>query len=264
MSVFSEIQKPYTVSEVLSAYRQTKAAIEYHCRELEAVLKAAENAGIGSAVSYRAAMFHDDLLVELKRSTWQALLAASGVEKVLSVSRLERFEQFLEGNGQGIRNIPEPSEEAIMELLAGGAAKELFAEMIRESFDFLRPGAGWHDEYKTNQKNGRVSVGKKIILEGLVHKTPFSVNIYPRPRRHLIQVDKIFHLLDGKPFLFDSYSSPLVDGLSSARKGETEYFKWERYGNGNLHLTFLRDDLLVKFNQIAGGLAEPAVGDGAV
>lgn len=264
MSVFSEIQKPYTVSEVLSAYRQTKAAIEYHCRELEAVLKAAENAGIGSAVSYRAAMFRDDRLVELKRSTWRALLAASGVEKVLSVSRLERFEQFLEGNGKGVRSIPEPSEEAIMELLAGGAAKELFAEMIREAFDFLRPGKGWHDEYKTNKKNGRISVGKKIILEGLVHETPFYVNIYPRPRRHLIQVDKIFHLLDGKPFPFDSYSSPLVDGLSSARKGETEYFKWERYGNGNLHLTFLRDDLLVKFNQIAGGLVEPAIGDGAV
>jgi hypothetical protein len=263
MSVFSEIQKTYTVPEILAIYQQTKEALEYHCRELNAVLQAAENAGI-SVATYRVNMFLDDRLVELKRSTWRALLAASGVERVLCVSRLERFDQFLDGNGNGVRSIPEPSEEAVMELLAGGVAKQLFAEMIREAFDFLRPGANYYDTYKTNKKNGRVSVGKKIILKGIIHETTYYVNIYLRTRRHLIQVDKIFHLLDGKNFPFNNtYSSPLVDGLS-ARKGETDYFKWERYGNGNLHLTFKRDDLLKMFNQIAGGLVEPVFGDGAV
>lgn len=251
---------PFTVGEVLSVYRRTKAALEYHCQGLKKALLTAQSVGICSS-AYRADRLLEDYLAELKRATWRALLAASGIERVLSVSRMETLERFLEGDGSG--DIPEPNEEAVLELLSGGTVKEIFAETVREAFDFLRPGAKQSNTHKTNWKNGRVNVGKKVILRGIVRETPYHVDIYPRYRRHLIQVDKIFHLLDNKPFPFnDTYSSPLVDGLANSRKGKTEYFKWERYGNGNLHLTFLRADLLQKFNQIAGSLVEPAVGDG--
>jgi len=259
MAVF-EIQKPYTVSEVLAVYRQVKQEIELHGRAIQKSIDLAEAAGINLGGKFAAQHFVQDRLVVLKQNTWRALLAASGVEKILSVSRMERFEEFLLGNGD-YHAVPEPSEEAVQELLSGGTVRELFAEMIREAFNFLRPGALWNSQYKTNRKNGRFQVGKKIVLERIVHETPYYVDIYSRTRRNLIQVDKIFHLLDGKPFPFDWYNSPLVDGLNE-RKGQTDYFKWERFSNGNLHLTFLRDDLLKQFNEIAGRLIEPSFGDG--
>ncbi|WP_322792526.1 DUF4942 domain-containing protein [Bellilinea sp.] len=152
MSVVS-IQKPYTITEVLAIYRTVKQEIEAHGKEIQRALELAEASGLGMGGDY-AVRFMEERLLALKQHTWRALLTASGVEKVLSVSRLERFEDFLRGNGYGYQSVPEPSEEAVQELLAGGAAKELFAEMIRESFDFLRPGTTWHSQYKTNKKTG--------------------------------------------------------------------------------------------------------------
>jgi len=201
MSVF-ELQKPYTVSEVLAVYRQVKQEIELHGRAIQKSIDLAEAAGINLGGKFAAQHFVQDRLVVLKQNTWRALLAASGVEKILSVTRMERFEEFLLGNGD-YHAVPEPSEEAVQELLSGGTVRELFAEMIREAFNFLRPGARWNSQYKTNRKNGRFHVGKKIVLERIVHETPYYVDIYSRTRRNLIQVDKIFHLLDGKPFPFD-------------------------------------------------------------
>lgn len=37
-------------------------------------------------------------------------------------------------------------------------------------------------------------------------------------------------------------------------KGETEYFRFKCYHNGNLHLEFKRPDLVQKINAIVGGL----------
>lgn len=254
----TDIQIKMTISNVITEYHQTKDTLEYHCRCAIQTLERAESLGLCSYIAGEFSRLYEKACVSLKKKTWQALISASGVEKVLSVSRMEQFDRLLKNE----RDIPEPSEEAVLELLSGGTAENLFAEMIREAFDFLRPGAKWHDGYKTNQKNGRNSVGKKVILTYVVQENTFYVEIYPNSRRHLIQVDKIFHLLDGKSFPYEgNYHSPLVDGIGSLRKGETEYFKWERFLNGNLHLLFKRDDLLEKFNQIAAGMIEPALPD---
>ncbi|MEP0806548.1 MAG: DUF4942 domain-containing protein [Chloroflexota bacterium] len=253
--MFTELTKPRTVSEVLDEYRRAKDALEHHCGAIKEALERAYAAGVGRSTAFYAEQMLREHLRELREETWRALINASGAEKILSVKRLDQFERWLKTDA------PEPSEEAIYELLAGGGAQELFAEMVREAFDFLRPGAKWYgNRYKTNLR-GRAAVGKKIILERIIEVSQYYTHIYHQHRRHLQQVDKIFHLLDGKPFPYDEYASPLVAGLAQT-SGETAYFKWRRYRNGNLHLEFLRDDLLKKFNQLAGQLVDPAVGDG--
>lgn len=49
--------------------------------------------------------------------------------------------------------------------------------------------------------------------------------------------------------------TPLVDAIGTSGikgVGETEYFKFKCYKNGNLHLEFKRSDLVDTLNQIAG------------
>jgi len=71
--------------------------------------------------------------------------------------------------------------------------------------------------------------------------------------RHVTALDNIFHRLDGKG-VPPGYQGPLCDAINSSPDGKfrTEYFEGTCHKNGNLHLTFLRRDLLEKFNAIAG------------
>ena len=72
----------------------------------------------------------------------------------------------------------------------------------------------------------------------------------------LIAVDKVFYALDSKQFP-ESYRSPLIDKITTTSinkgTGETEYFKFKCYGNGNLHLEFKRMDLGSAAKPCGGG-----------
>ena len=71
-------------------------------------------------------------------------------------------------------------------------------------------------------------------------------------RAHCMTLDNIMHLLDGKGIIKGS-NGPLVEAINSTvGVGETEYFRFKCFINSNLHLEFKRQDLLDKFNQIAG------------
>lgn len=62
-------------------------------------------------------------------------------------------------------------------------------------------------------------------------------------------------MLDGKNMLASSYRSPLVDAInvSEGTSVKTDYFFCRMYQNGNMHIEFLRADLVQQFNAIAGG-----------
>lgn len=64
----------------------------------------------------------------------------------------------------------------------------------------------------------------------------------------------MFALLDGKPGV-TTHQGWLADAICAADGGigETEYFAFKCYGNGNLHLRFKRMDLVKKLNAVAGG-----------
>jgi hypothetical protein len=132
-------------------------------------------------------------------------------------------------------------------------------ESIREVYEWLRPRADSHRmvKYKTNQKNARFEIGKKVILTGMIDTLyvggKYRVSHYME--KHLIALDRVFHALDGKQILNKSYRSPLVDAINTAEgiTAETDYFSCRMYQNRNLHLEFKRGDLLRIFNAVAGG-----------
>jgi hypothetical protein len=77
--------------------------------------------------------------------------------------------------------------------------------------------------------------------------TEFRVNYHRQKELHAI--DGVFHLLDGKGPI-KTCTGPLETAIQNASdgKGETDYFKFKRFKNHNLHLEFKRLDLVKELN----------------
>jgi len=196
----------------------------------------------------------------MKRAAWRALTEKLGIRKVMSSKRQAELDDALCGQhrsryGESAPDtLPEIDEETIYQVLSGmvQSADEFMEEAVQEEFEFWRP-AKQHAPYK---RNSEFKLQPKIIRPwmvdpeyGLVGK--FRVK-YAQVK-HVTALDNIFHRLDGKGVL-PGYQGPLCDAINSSPDGKfkTDYFSGTCHKNGNLHLTFLRQDLLDKFNGVAG------------
>lgn len=160
-------------------------------------------------------------------------------------------------SGEGLPPITYENVLSMLESNLNNAGQYL-EEKIRECYDWLRPR--WRSEYKTNQASMAAGVGRKVILGCQIRHNysgrGYQVN-YGR-LDNLRALDQVFHLLDGKPALASTYQGELADAIEAQTKDggdtfKTDYFRGRCFGNGNLHLEFLRADLLQRFNLIAGG-----------
>lgn len=205
----------------------------------------------------------NEVLLELKSSCWRHLVERLGIRKVLSLKRNEELSKKLDNK----KELPDITVQAVFETfdLLVGSANDFAREAVKEVYEALhvrrlhRDSSHWEQTHtlKTNQRNATEDLGKKIILTGNVRPewggTGYRVE-YGRTSDKLTALDKVFHALDGQPFNLKGYISPLIDAIHTSGpegSGETDYFKFKCYGNGNLHIEFKRLDLLKEFNRIA-------------
>jgi hypothetical protein len=195
----------------------------------------------------------------LKKKAWRALYDRLEVEQIMSIKRRDKiFKDLDEGK------LPELTVKNVVQSFRGlyQNINQYAKESVLEVYEWLRPSAERHEvrKYKTNQGN-QFELGKKIIkllmVEQKIFQDRWEVNSYNE--KYLIALDKVFHLLDGKSMLSaSSYRSPVVDAINTTPVNryyvETEYFRCKMYKNGNLHIEFLRTDLVQKFNAIAAGV----------
>jgi len=193
--------------------------------------------------------------IKLRRDAWRSIINMTGIRKILSVKRADELDKQLDN----WKDMPEITLQNVMDTVNSMVAqsKDFLRDAIKEVYEFLRPGVLASNKYKTNQKNGRYELGKKIIKTYVIqpgYSGNYQIN-YNR-ENELIAVDKVFYALDSKQFP-ESYRSPLIDKITTTSinkgTGETEYFKFKCYGNGNLHLEFKRMDLVAQLNRVAGG-----------
>jgi hypothetical protein len=176
------------------------------------------------------------------------ILDRSGLRKLLSVKAAKEIDEAL---ARG--DVPAITCETVKATLAGHSAKakDYLRDAVVEVHNWLRP----RSEYKTNSE---FDIGRKVILGWAVTtgwKTgSFRVN-YHRDA-NFRALDNVFALLAGNPQP-TSHNGPLADAIcaSPSGTGETEFFRFRCFKNGNLHLEFKRMDLIEKLNAIAGGNA---------
>jgi len=243
----TELTRQLSVPELVGAYEQTAGNIQEAFRLLrEAEAQLAETFSGKYFINFDGV--HDldpkKILIRIRKQVWRSLLLRAGIQKVMSIKRRQELENRLENVDAEI------TQELVYDIFAGMAVQmpDMLKESAKEVFDILRRGAHVSNHHKTNVKNARFALGEKVILVGYANDHQW----YWSGRDNLNAVDRMFHLLDGKGAP-DGYYSELADAVNSRSKGETEYFSFIKYKNGNLHLTFKRMDLVQRLNAIAGG-----------
>lgn len=202
-----------------------------------------------------------------KQEAWGELISKLGIAKFMSTRRREQLRNLLQPgykknprieDDTDIDDFPEITEEEILSTMQAYAigAGEYFDESVHECWQYWRPQ---NCRYVTNQEQWRVS--EKVIQTWIVDG--FYTNKNGRPSCHikyearsrLTLLDNVMHLLDGKGFV-KGHKGPLVSAIEDSGRGvtgETDYFKFRVYKNGNIHLFFLNQKLLDRFNEVGCG-----------
>ncbi len=204
---------------------------------------------------YRESVTPEKLVKLWTREAWKCIVRKLQIRDLMGVKRREEFDKQMDKG-----ELPPINAETIYGVILGlvGQAEDFARDAVREVFDFLRP---WNNAHKTNKK---FYVGKRVIMTYQVntgYDRKWKVQ-YNREQR-LTALDNVFHVLDGKGIIREG-RPPLINAINSLETsknlGETEYFKFRCYRNGNLHVEFKRIDLVKQLNQVATG--DNVIGDG--
>lgn len=190
----------------------------------------------------------DEINKVIKRDAWRVVVERMELRRLLSIKRREELDkQLYEGE------LPELTEENVHALFESSAAnvQTYLDEAVKEIYEFLRPH---NSQHKTNTE---YELEKRVILTWMVEKGygrrgKYSVSY--RREKYLTALDNVFSMSDGKGAV-KGHNGALYQAITDSADGSgaTPYFKFRAYQNGNLHIEFLRPDLVAKLNAVAGG-----------
>ena len=248
-----------TLTALVGTYQKAVADVESAYRLLEATKKSLQKVfgydhfHVSRRESYGQTSPEEttQIIEGIKRQAWRVIVDRLELRRILSIKRRAELDSQL-ADGRDAKALPEITEANILAMFQDGMAKSVdyAREAVFEVFDWLRPQVGATAKLKTNNK---WQIGKKVIIGGAVepwHRGKFRTNYYHQA--NITALDNVFHMLDGRGALKTHYG-PLHDAIEqSDGQGETEFFKFRCCLNGNLHIEFLRPDLVTKINQMAG------------
>lgn len=243
----------HSVASLVATYHDAVAKIREACAsiaEQHERIQAAFGNDAHVKLETRNLRFDDpsDQIIDMNRWAWRSIVNVSGVRRVLSVKAANELDKQLNESV-----LPPITEQSVEGFLAHHRAKagDHLADAVREVHDMLRPP---QSRFKTNTE---FDIGSRVILTwwvspGYGRGRPFI----PHYRRsaEFRALDNVFLLLDGKPGI-GTHNGTLADAIAASEDGtgETPYFRFKACKNQNLHLEFIRPDLVAKLNAIAGG-----------
>jgi len=258
MSTFTtDIAKRETLAAMIGTYRQATQKVE----EAYVMLESAQNSlramfldGPGyrfnvndrncSEVGKKAS---DEVNAKIKKDAWSQIVKRMELRRLLSIRRRTELDDQIDKG-----ELPELTEENVLALFETSAANVnvYLEEAVHEVFEYLRPP---QSRFKTNTE---FELGKRVILTWQVEKGwsrgKFRVNYHRE--KYITALDNVFAMIDGKVPV-KSYHGPLYDAITDSPdgSGQTDYFKFKCYLNGNLHLEFQKPELVARLNAVAGG-----------
>jgi len=249
------ITKHLTVTEAVRAYEQAVAQIRRGFADIsaaETLLRDTflQNVSVRNRYDRSSMDFTrpEDAIFSVHKDVWRAIVERLELRRALSIQRAKELDEMLDKGA-----LPEITEENVAAFVRhfNSNLEEMLGEAIEEVFDWLRPR---HNKYKTNSE---LEIGQRVILSYVVEAgygaAPFRVNY--NYDRELTALENVFTALDGQGQITKTHYSALSNAIKESPDGtgQTPYFRFRACKNRNLHLEFLRLDLLAKFNQIAGG-----------
>jgi Domain of unknown function (DUF4942) len=256
-TITTDMAKRETLSAMIGTYQQATVMVEQAYDILEQAQKTLravflDKPGYRFSVVERNSsdvgmIASKSINASIKKDAWSVIVERMELRRLLSIQRRTELDSQIEKG-----ELPDLTDENVMALFETSAANVnvYMKEAVQEVFEYLRPPQSRH---KTNTE---YELGKRVILTWQVEKGwergKFRVN-YHRDK-YITALDNVFHMIDGKGPL-KSYHGPLYNAITDSPDGtgKTDYFKFRCCLNGNLHLEFLKPELVAKLNAVAGG-----------
>src|SRR5690349_5481991 len=183
----------------------------------------------------------EDVRRSIDSGVWEYMLDAVGLKAMMDAKAIEEFRK------QNRENPPEATLDNLAATLAhlDGQRVAIFDRGVINLFERL------DHKFKTNPG---FRLEKKIIISSaLGHYGGW--NHYGSANAQVRDLDRIFHLLDGKAPKDHLADAAAAVGAARSRGRdqqvvETEYFTFRLMRNGNLHVAFKRADLVRGVNEI--------------
>ncbi len=238
-----------TINTMIDNWDLIRAKLKNSIDTLKDIDKQLEQVFGGVSLDYKFNHDYEKTVDELQRGIWRSIINKTEIKKFLSIQRQKELSENIQ-NGK----MEELTVDNIINMLKSASFNipTLMDETIKEVFGLLRPH---NSDFRNNEKFAG-ELGKMVVLEHHVHIAwtagKFRCGYHYEDR--LRAINNAFFLMDGKGYT-DSYNGELYEAIekSPSGQGETTYFKFKCYKNGNLHLTFKRLDLVKKMNGICAG-----------
>jgi hypothetical protein len=179
----------------------------------------------------------DQIRAKVDASVWLYLQGALGLSNLMDATENAEFRKQLETNP------PIVTRENLV---------ATFSRLNSESHIIFRRGIVTVFEkldrrYATNKA---FKITPRIVLHYLMDRTGW--NHYRNGRETIHDIDRIFHMLDGKgvPEHIGGAASLCGDQRNRPGRVETPYFVFKICLNGNIHVQFKRLDLLAECNRL--------------
>jgi hypothetical protein len=269
MTQTQELANRQTVASACQAYDEARQKILRAfemVREAEDILNQTFGGGTSADLHldvrnrWGKVNFHDplDSMQEIDAQIWRVLVQRTEVKRFMSGRAAKELDDHITKH-----EMPPISIQAIHDMVASFQANrdQMLQEAVEEVFERLRPRGS---KYK---RNSEFEVPERVVLGRLIEKS-WQGKLQPayEAYQELRALENVFSSLDGKGSTTKQHYSDIHLALKAAGDAGgniacTPYFEGRMFQNGNLHLKFLRPDLLARFNALAGGArlrAKPA------
>ena len=195
---------------------------------------------------YRQDEFMVGVTKNVDRDIWQGLIMGTPIGSLMDRQELEAFKKSLEQD-------PPPATadnvRATLERLFG-EADTIFRRGLVNAFQRLDRDYASNDGFK---------IGERIVLTwGCTWDRIMGYfTIQHRREEELHDIDRVMHVLDGKPApdRGQGLEGKMAEhtygrGRDKGTTGESEYIRFRLFKNGNIHLWPRRQDLLDRANKI--------------
>ncbi len=182
------------------------------------------------------------------KNAWTSVAERTGIRALMSIKTREEFDKQVDRG-----ELPPLTEENVWSFLhgLGNQISGLLQQSALEVFEWLRPHRSL---YKTNTE---FELKRKVVLEFMVENWAHGAfHVAYRKEQYIIALDNVFHLLDGKGPVKEQgeFLQTIKNAMQAGQTHcETPYFRAKWFRNHNMHMEFLRSDLIDRLNALAGG-----------
>lgn len=181
----------------------------------------------------------DKVRKAIDTGVWEYALDVLGLKSIMDATTIAKFRE---------ENTKNPAEVTMENLIAtmddlGRRRVEIFDQGVINLFEKLD---------RTFKTNPSFRIEKKIIIKDALNTRYSGWNHYRDADNQLRDLDRILHLLDGKPAKDTMTDAAAVVGRVQSKPDEieTDYMTFKLCVNGNLHIGFKRPDLVASINRI--------------